>query len=402
MSSGTATTNDVNRALETAAGMVGSLDDGSVMPRIMALTCETLDVHRATLLRVEDDGVIVEGGHDVHGHPVQHGWRGAVTEQPLLRQATEAGRLVIGGTSPRPDHLPHELDAALQEVRHTVILPLSALKGSDGFMVVMRRHQRPFVEEDVLTVRLLGDVAMLTLRNSRLYADAQAASQAMSGFLNLIVHDLRAPLTVLSGYVDLMRSGTFGDPPPEWRRPMEMIAAKLAETHRLVDDILLAARLESGVVPTTIEPLDLNDVIRRAAARSEARALLAGVRIESAPQPGPLMVLADRFHVDRIVDNLINNAISYGGVSAWILLSIDPGQPPALRVHDGGVGISPELHGRVFDRFFRVDNRVPGTGFGLHVGRVLAEACGGALQVERSAPGEGSVFRLELPAVPSA
>jgi len=109
-------------------------------------------------------------------------------------------------------------------------------------------------------------------------------------------------------------------------------------------------------------------------------------------------VVADRFQVDRIVDNLINNAISYGGPSPWVRLSVDPADPPAIRVEDHGVGISAELHSRIFDRFFRIDTRVPGTGFGLHVGRVLAAACGGSLRLERSVPGEGSLFRLELPA----
>jgi signal transduction histidine kinase len=56
------------------------------------------------------------------------------------------------------------------------------------------------------------------------------------------------------------------------------------------------------------------------------------------------------------------------------------------------------MHERIFDRFVRVETHVPGTGFGLHVGRVLAQACGGALTLERSAAGEGSVFRLQLPA----
>ena len=228
--------------------------------------------------------------------------------------------------------------------------------------------------------------------------DTQVASEAMLSFLNLVVHDLRAPLTVLSGYVDLLRDGTFGDGPQAWDKPLEMIAAKVSETHRLVDDILLAARLESGAVPVSIETLDLNDVINRAATRSEARAGLACANIESIQTQRMVAVSADRFQVDRIIDNLINNAISYGGPSPWIRLSVDDAQPPAIRVEDHGVGISSELHSRIFDRFFRIDDRVPGTGFGLHVGRVLAQACGGSLRVERSVPGEGSVFRLELPA----
>jgi two-component system phosphate regulon sensor histidine kinase PhoR len=224
----------------------------------------------------------------------------------------------------------------------------------------------------------------------------------MSSFLNLVVHDLRAPLTVLSGYVDLLRGGTNGAPPAAWARPMELITAKLQELHRLVDDILLAARLESGAVPTSAVALDLNDVIRRAGMRIQARAELAGATIETAPSPTPVAVCADSFHVDRILDNLMNNAISYGGAAPWIRISVDPSQPPAVRVEDHGVGISAELHDRIFDRFFRLENRVPGTGFGLHVGRVLAQACGGSLAVERSAPGQGSVFRLELPAASTA
>jgi signal transduction histidine kinase len=223
----------------------------------------------------------------------------------------------------------------------------------------------------------------------------------MLSFLNLVVHDLRAPLTVLSGYIDLLREGTYGAPPAGWARPMELITAKLHELHRLVDDILLAARLESGAVPTTTELLDLNDVVRRAAVRSQGRAELAGATVETAPSPTPVAACADSFHVDRIVDNLINNAISYGGAAPWIRISVDPSQPPAVRVEDHGVGISAELHDRIFDRFFRLETRIPGTGFGLHVGRVLAQACGGSLNVERSVPGQGSMFRLELPPAPA-
>jgi signal transduction histidine kinase len=267
---------------------------------------------------------------------------------------------------------------------------------------VFRRHSRPFIPEDAATLAQLGNVALLVLRNSRLYADAQAASAAMSSFLNLVVHDLRAPLTVLSGYVDLLRGGTYGAPPAGWARPMELITAKLHELHRLVDDILLAARLESSAVPTSAEVLDLNDVIRRAGVRIQARAELAGATVETVPSPAHVAVRADSFHVDRILDNVINNAISYGGVAPWIRISVDPSHPPAVRVEDHGVGISAELHERIFDRFFRLESRVPGTGFGLHVGRVLAQACGGSLTVERSVPGQGSVFRLELPGAASA
>jgi signal transduction histidine kinase len=267
-----------------------------------------------------------------------------------------------------------------------------------GALLLVRDRPAPLADEESAFFEDYASLVALALRQSPLQSDNQATSEAMMSFLNLVVHDLRAPLTVLSGYVELLRDGTFGDGPQAWHKPMEMIAAKLHETHRLVDDILLAARLESGAAPVILETLDLNEIIERAAGRSEARAGLAGASVERVQHAESVNVVADRFQVDRIVDNLINNAINYGGPSPWVRLSVDAAQPPAIRVEDHGVGISPELHSRIFDRFFRIDNRVPGSGFGLHVGRVLAEACGGSLRLERSVPGEGSLFRLELPA----
>jgi signal transduction histidine kinase len=385
--------------VDVVVDLASSLDARKNVPRVLEQVCAAVDGNRATLLRLDGDEVVVEGVHDVDGEIILPDWRGRVDGHEMLLAARQSADVVIGGNV-AGEQLPAELRGAVAGVEHTIILPLRSNDGVAGFLVVVRRHPRPFIHDDVGALQQLGSVALLALRNSRLYADAQAASEAMSSFLNLVVHDLRAPLTVLSGYVDLLSQGTYGAPPAGWARPMELITAKLHELHRLVDDILLAARLESGAVPTTTELLDLNDVVQRAAVRSQARAELAGATVEAAPSPTIVAVCADSFHVDRIVDNLINNAISYGGATPWIRISVDSSRPPAVRVEDHGLGISAELHDRIFDRFFRIETGVPGTGFGLHVGRVLAQACGGSLNVERSVPGEGSVFRLELPAAP--
>ncbi len=386
--------------VDAVTDLASSLDAHKSIPRVLEQVCAAVDGNRATLLRLDGDDVVIEGVHDVDGETIVLDWRGRLDGHEMLLAARQSADVVVGGNVAY-EELPAELQGAFAGVKHTIILPLRSSDGVAGFLVVFRRHSRPFIHDDAGALQQLGSVALLALRNSRLYADAQAASEAMSSFLNLVVHDLRAPLTVLSGYIDLLREGTYGAPPAGWARPMELITAKLHELHRLVDDILLAARLESGAVPTTTELLDLNDVVRRAAVRSQGRAELAGATVETAPSPTPVAACADSFHVDRIVDNLINNAISYGGAAPWIRISVDPSQPPAVRVEDHGVGISAELHDRIFDRFFRLETRVPGTGFGLHVGRVLAQACGGSLNVERSVPGQGSMFRLELPPAPA-
>jgi signal transduction histidine kinase len=385
-------TRRLRRHVDAAVDLAGSLDAEEIIPRVLERVCETLDAGRAMLLRVDGACVVAEGVHDqVVPATLEGQW--PLAEQPLLVDAMRStdvivrdagGDALVSGLAPPPDF------------RHTMVLPLRLGEATAGFLVVHRRAPCPFIHDDAGELQQLGTVALLALRNSRLYAESRAASEAMSSFLNLVVHDLRAPLAVLSGYVSLLRDGSFGETPQRWERPMSLIADKVQETHRLVDEVLLAARLDSGAVPTTIERLDLNEVAKRAATRIEGRAVLASARIETELAPAAVPVLGDPFHVDRIVDNLLNNAINYGGESPRIVLSVDASSPPALRVVDNGAGISRNMHERVFERFVRLDSRVPGTGFGLHVGRVLAEACGGSLSLERSVPGEGSVFRLQL------
>ncbi len=157
---------------------------------------------------------------------------------------------------------------------------------SVGALLLVRDGPAPLADDECAFITDYASLAALALQSSQRNG-THVAAEAMLSFLNLVVHDLRAPLTVLSGYVDLLRAGTFGDGPQAWEKPLEMIAGKLSETHRLVDDILLAARLESGAVPVRIEDLDLNEVVARAAGRSEARAELAGARIESRGRPAP-------------------------------------------------------------------------------------------------------------------
>lgn len=381
--------------LQTIVDVVGVSDADDGVVAILRRACELLGAERASLLRVLDGEVIEEAVYDRREGVRVRGWRDRLDRQEPLLEALSKGTAVVeagradggvpGGSWSRPGS-------------QSVILALGEQGSGSGFMVATRPVGPPPRDKAQNAVRALGDAALHALAGSRRYARARAASETMAGFLHLVVHDLRAPLTVLSGYFDLLRDGTFGAAPAAWDRPMELITSKLAETHRLIDDLLLAARLEAGELPSADMQIDLNDVIHRAAERAEPRAQLAGGHVEALPATAPVLVRADRFHVDRIVDNLVNNAIVYGGHSPAVRLSVDSSQPsPALRVQDSGIGISSDLHERIFDRFFRVNHDVPGTGFGLHVARSLAESCGGSLGIERSAPSEGSTFRLELP-----
>src|SRR5450759_4796872 len=155
VSTSTAASIDVDKALGSAAidllDAVGSLDA------------------RSTLLRIDGDDVIVEAVHDVDGRATLLDWRGPVRDQPLLVEAMRSAAVVVGGPVPS-ERLPAELSDALGDVRHSLVIPVCLAEQPEGFLMVFRRHPRPFILDDAATLQLLGNVALLALRNSRLYA----------------------------------------------------------------------------------------------------------------------------------------------------------------------------------------------------------------------------------------
>jgi signal transduction histidine kinase len=237
---------------------------------------------------------------------------------------------------------------------------------------------------------------------SRLYAAARISSQAKSEFLKVAAHELRSPLSVLSGYLSLLSGGELGHPPPKWVGPLEVLTAKTWELNKVMDDLLEVSRLDGDVMVRGRQTIDLRTVVDAAVERARPRAELAHAKI-SVDRPGdPLLVLADGNQLGHVLDNLINNALAYSRRPPRIsITSVADGDRAAVRVADNGAGIPEDLGDMVFEPFQRGQQpgfeEVPGTGLGLYISRELAVAHGGGLTLERSVVGEGSTFALSLP-----
>jgi len=235
----------------------------------------------------------------------------------------------------------------------------------------------------------------------RLYVSANAASQTKSEFLNSAVHELLTPLTVLAGYLELLSGGSIGSPPEAWETPLGILVGKTRELERIVRDLLTASRFE--VYPPRPEPdvLDLRKVVDVAIERIRPRADLLTAEVTANLPPHPVLVEADPDTLGRVLDDLINNALTYTVRPPRLRIGLSTQSRRAIvRVEDNGVGISEDDRERVFDRLYRVaDSRVvvPGIGLGLYISRQLVESYGGTLVVESSTPGKGSIFALALP-----
>jgi len=236
---------------------------------------------------------------------------------------------------------------------------------------------------------------------SRLYLSERTSNEAKSEFLRTAAHELRSPLSVLGGYLSLLSGGDLGDPPPKWVGPLEILTAKTWELNRIMDDLLEVARLDGAVIPGR-EKLDLRNVVEGAVERARPRAELGGGQISMKGPDEPIPVVADANQLGHLMDNLLNNALIYTERPARILVRLSLEGPCAkIDFTDNGIGIPEGMREAVFEPFRRGQQpgfeNVPGTGLGLYIGRELAIAHGGTLELEKSVIDVGSTFTLTLP-----
>jgi len=242
---------------------------------------------------------------------------------------------------------------------------------------------------------------------TRLYAASNAASQAKSAFLNMAAHELRTPITVLAGYLSMMDDGSLGRAPDSWAVPLQILKTKTGELNRIMESLVKASQIDVNVMPLKGEVIDLRNVVEEAVARARPRADLLHADISTKLAIGALPVNADKEELGRVLDNLINNSLSYSAPPARLFIDVSRDSERALvRVKDDGVGIPEDQREQVFSRFYRGASpavaKVPGVGLGLYISRQLAEHHSGSLVLESSTPEEGTVFTLAIPLASSA
>jgi signal transduction histidine kinase len=215
----------------------------------------------------------------------------------------------------------------------------------------------------------------------------------------VVSHELRTPLTSIQGYVKtLLQLGDRLDA-AQSREFLEGAARQSDRLQRLIEELLVAARLDADVESLELSPLDAPALAERVVDELRERASGHTLILDFDPDPEPLRTDVAKVH--RILSNLVENALKYTPESSTIAIT---GRASVaglvIRVEDDGPGIPHSAGDRVFERFFQVDQsatrRVGGTGLGLYICRRLAETIGGDLTLERSTP-EGSVFSLLVP-----
>ena len=398
LDSGTRANERLKTGIELTLELASALDYREVIRRLLRRAVESVGADRASLSLVEGQELIVEDGHDREGRSIPIGGRYAIPTSSPTDRAIRTGRPKVGEGFDL-----FRLDAPNLEThadtRHSAIIPLTLGGQVGAALILIRRTDQPFSREDLDMLQLIGNAAAVALRNAELFGQAHDLTRTKSDFMNLAAHELRTPLSVIAGYVSMLQDGTFGPSPQPWEQPLSVLGAKTGELGTLVEDLLVAARLEAGTMPTAISDFDLRASVRECVGRCLPRATLLGAELTMKLPEAPVPVRADPDHVARILDNLVNNALSYTAGKPWVKIEVTGGPSSAVTISDRGIGIPAELRERIFERFYRVDHvdlpRQAGTGLGLAISRDLAERHGGRVELLRSPT--GARFQLSLP-----
>jgi signal transduction histidine kinase len=212
-----------------------------------------------------------------------------------------------------------------------------------------------------------------------------------------ITHELKTPLTVIRGTLEGMEDGLYPADPAHLTPVLE----EVHQLTRLIEDLQVLGLAEAGALQLQREPTDLRELVQEVAASFRPQAEAARVQLVAETEDPLPIATVDPVRLRAVLTNLIANALRHtqaGGEIRVRALSEREGERVVLEVQDSGTGISPELLPRVFDRFVKTpDSR--GSGLGLAIARDLVRAHSGDIAVS-SQPGQGTTFRIELPAKP--
>jgi signal transduction histidine kinase len=265
-----------------------------------------------------------------------------------------------------------------------------------------RRIDHPPVSTEVGRLAGALDTMLGTIEAAyRARADGEAralrSQDRMRRFVADASHELRTPLTSVRGVAEYGLQQGEGASRDELLRLMTLIQRESGRMGRLVEDLLLLARFDSGR-PLDLRPIDLASIAAEAVQRARIVDPGRPVTLHAAE---PVVVRADDERIRQVIDNLIGNAIQHTPAGSPVTVTVASGPGTGqLTVGDQGPGMTAEQAARVFERFYRTDGARSrasgGTGLGLAIAAALTAAHGGEITVD-TAPGRGASFHLRLP-----
>lgn len=386
---------DVSRTI----GAGTKLDD--VLPELVGRVAESVNARVGLVLLYDPENEhlnlmspIWAAGHTVHADEFS---------MPLNENSV-GPRVFMGGdpvvindvATNAGDRLTDELDA-----KRIAAVAMRVENRTIGVLLVGDKETE-FTSEDLETLESVAAPAALVLNQMARYELARSTSERMAelaelktDFVSVVSHELRTPLTSIIGALSTLQRPELM---PEDPRAVQLVDMAAKQSHRLrtlIEDLLVMSRIEADSLPVRPETVELEPFITEL-----LEALPGGDSVAHEPTPGVGKVVADPDHLARVVTNLVDNAIKYGGDSDVELVTAVAKGEVHLSVIDHGPGIPYEQHDRMFDRFTQLQPHATrskgGAGLGLSIVKGLVVAMDGRVWFEPTVGG-GATFTVSIP-----
>lgn len=299
------------------------------------------------------------------------------------------------------DSADHDRLATELEAERVAVVAMRVENRTIGVLLVGDKAT-DFTEEDIDTLESVAAPAALVLNQMARFEEVRTTGERMSelaqlktDFVSVVSHELRTPLTSIIGAIGTLQRPELLPEDPRAQQLIEMAANQANRLRTLIEDLLVMSRIEADSLPVRPEQIEpgafLVDLIA---------SLPDGERVTHVPSSDVRVVRADPDHLARVVTNLVENAIKYGGDGSIEVSTLNGRDGVHLSVKDHGPGISYEQHDVIFERFTQLQPHATrskgGAGLGLSIVKGLVEAMGGRVWYEPT-PGGGATFTVSIP-----
>jgi heavy metal sensor kinase len=327
----------------------------------------------------------------------------------IYRKTGDGGLIQIGITTEDDDHLL----AGIRRVFGAAIAVMLFFSGVAGYFIA-RKAMRGVTRVTDAAVRIgQGDLARrvpparegleidsLSRAFNNMLERIQALVEEVTGVTDNIAHDLRSPITRIRGIAETTLTGA--QRVDDYRQMAGIVIEECDRMVHMINTMLEIAQADSGVAVFARAPVDLGRFAADACDLFHPAAEDRKIRLTIDGAGDPVLALGDGTRLQRVIANLLDNAVKFTAPGGEIVLSVRATPAHALlSLRDSGVGIDRGDISRIFDRFYRGDRSrsTPGNGLGLSFALAIVRAHGGDITVE-SSPGKGSTFTVRLPRIP--
>jgi signal transduction histidine kinase/HAMP domain-containing protein len=406
-----ARTRDLNAAIDVSREITTVLELDALLPEVVKLTAETYQLYAVIILLPDESGenLVLSAGIDSNGQPLENSTLFRIPMQShrsIIAQAARTRKSIVVHDVNESEH--YLFIDGLYETKSELAVPM--MLGGEKFLGVFdvqSKQPHSFGEEEIAALESLAKQTAIAVRNAQLFKElrlarqqSEQANQAKSAFLASVSHELRTPLNSIINFTEFVRHGLMGEVNQQQAQTLGEVIVASYHLLNLINDVLDMSKIESGSLTLYIEDdVDIKQLMNTAI--STAHSLLGDKPIQlvthiDADLPN---IRADSQRILQILLNVTSNACKFTSEGTITFEAHCQNDAILIAIRDTGPGIATEDTELVFDSFKQTETGLKaggGTGLGMPISKVLAEAHGGRLWFE-SVVGQGTSFFINLP-----